>query len=111
MQLQYSVTDGILPRLNLLLTRPAKMKSMNLVEQYRRYAGEALVTARAAQDPDVMRAWTEVADDWNALAADRLAWLRDRGKDEPPPNTYKRPEVRWRDLRRPKADGPAPLPR
>ena len=48
---------------------------MNLVEQYRRFAGEALVNARAAVDPEVMRAWNEVADDWTALAADRLAWL------------------------------------
>ena len=73
---------------------------MILVERYRRYAGEALVRARAATDPDMVRAWNEIADDWNALAAERLAWLKSKGQDEPPANTYKRPEVRWRDLRR-----------
>jgi hypothetical protein len=73
---------------------------MILVEQYRRYAGEALVNARAAIDPVIVQAWNQIADDWNALAAERQAWLRAKGQDEPPPNTYKRPEVRWRDLRR-----------
>ena len=73
---------------------------MILVEQYRRFAGEALVNARAAADPGMVQAWNEIADDWNALAAERLAWLKSKGQDDLPANTYKRPEVRWRDLRR-----------
>lgn len=72
---------------------------MNLVEQYRRYAGEALVNARAAPDPDVMRAWNEIADDWNALAADRLAWLKSKGLRDDAGRRGAKPDVKWRDLR------------
>lgn len=72
---------------------------MNLVEQYRRFAGEALVNARAAVDPEVIRAWNEVADDWNALAADRLAWLKSKGPEDASKRESSRREVRWRDLR------------
>ena len=72
---------------------------MNLVEQYRRFAGEALVNARAALDPEVIRAWNEVADDWNALAADRLAWLKSKGLEDAPKRASAKREVRWRDLR------------
>jgi hypothetical protein len=72
---------------------------MSHVEQYRRYAGEALVSARKALDTEVVEAWNVIADDWNALAADRLAWLKSRGAGDPPKRPTSRRETRWRDLR------------
>jgi hypothetical protein len=72
---------------------------MNQVEQYQRYAGEALVNARKALDPEVVRAWNEIADDWNVLAADRLAWLKSKGVEGSPKPANWRRETRWRDLR------------
>ena len=72
---------------------------MNLVEQYRRNAGEALLNARAARDPEDMRAWNEVADDWNRLAEDRLAWLKSQGIEDFPQRAGSKRETRWRDLR------------
>jgi hypothetical protein len=72
---------------------------MNQVEQYQRYAGEALANAHNALDPEVVRAWNEIADDWNALAADRLAWLKSKGVEGSPRAASWRRETRWRDLR------------
>ena len=72
---------------------------MILVEQYRRYAGEALVNARSAAVSSVVQAWNQIADDWNALAADRLAWLKSKGVEGSPRAPSWRRETRWRDLR------------
>ena len=72
---------------------------MGLVEQYRRYAGEALANARGASDPVTMQAWNEIADDWNELASQRLAWLKGRGLDDSVISPRSSRKVRWRDLR------------
>jgi len=58
---------------------------VQLVEKYRRYAGEARANARAASDLNTRREWLEIANAWTELADARLSALSSklaRGRDE-----------------------------
>ena len=48
---------------------------MNIVEQYKRYAEEAIEKSRAATDAIVKREWQRISEEWAALAEARLLVL------------------------------------
>jgi hypothetical protein len=54
---------------------PSSIKSVELVQKYRRYAEEAQANARGATDPNTRRDWLEIANAWSELSTARLVTI------------------------------------